>query len=287
MSYSVPTAKVIADSISPDGVRLTTIHAKIHRFVLAELNTHRVFSRNSASSRAIPTKKIRQMVVEDPAMPIWWGKNQAGMQANEELTGLELHRAHRIWLDLRDEAVSNHEEMEAIGLHKQIANRPLEPWLWHHVIISATEWDNFFHQRRHKDAQPEMRYAADAIFSAREASKPKLVGYGEWHLPYGDRFSIPGSSTQFLLSGFPPDVQLEMLKKICVGRCARVSYLTHDGVIDIAADIALFDRLSGQDPGHWSPLEHVATPVDWTKTGAVRGNFKGWRQLRHDYEKVS
>jgi thymidylate synthase ThyX len=269
MNYSKPEAKVIADSISPAGVRLTTIQARIHRFVLAELNTHRVFSRNSASSRAIPMKKLRQSVIDDPALPVWWGKNQAGMQAETELVGAERDRAERLWLDVRDETVKNHEDLEAAGLHKQLANRILEPFLWHHVIISATEWDNFEKQRVHKDAQPEMRAAATAIIEARKASIPKQIPYGGWHLPYTE--GIVGS--------------LDELKAISVGRCARVSYLNHEGQIDIDADVKLFDRLTHQFPGHWSPLEHVATPME-PYSNVQRGNFIGWRQLRHEYEPV-
>ena len=98
---SVPEAKIICDSISPDGIRLTTMEVKMHRFILAEMNTHRIFSRNSASSRAIPVKKMLERVKTDPAMPVFWGKNQSGMGASEELSPLEKEEAIKQWLEAR------------------------------------------------------------------------------------------------------------------------------------------------------------------------------------------
>lgn len=265
--YSKPEAKVIADSISESGHRLTTIQAKIHRFVLAEINTHRAFSRCSASSRAVPAKKLRQQVIDDPAMPVFWGINRPGMQAVGEADGNERQSFMDRWLIARDAAVVQHRNLEREGLHKQLVNRIIEPWLWHHVIISATEWDNFFWQRCHPDAQPEMRAAAEAIYAAYSESRPDLILHGEWHLPYITEGELAD-----------PTISTYNLQAISTGRCARVSYLNHEGVRDLSADVALYGRLVKQSPGHWSPLENVATPDD---TGsAVCGNFKGWAQLR-------
>src|ERR1035437_4854050 len=167
---SIPEAKIICDSISPEGVRLTTMEVKIHRFVLAEMNTHRVFSRNSASSRAIPVKKLLERVKNDPAMPVFWGKNQAGMGAVEELDPDTKQMVLNVWLVARDQMVSAVEKLQNLGLHKQLTNRLLEPWLWHTAIISSTEWTNFFGQRCALNpetgqpyAQPEMHFAAMAM----------------------------------------------------------------------------------------------------------------------------
>lgn len=269
-----PEAKVVCDSVSVTGSRLTTIQAKIHRFVLAELNTHRAFSRNSASSRAVPARKLRQMVIDDPAMPVWWGKNQPGMSAEVELAGEEKQAAIGLWIEARDEAVSRHQKLEEAGIHKQLINRILEPFLWHHVIISATEWDNFFHQRVHKAAQPEMRAAATAIWEAYSSSAPVVLDCDEWHLPFfeGDRKCLR-------------DGALYEAKAISAGRCARVSYLTHEGVRDTDKDVELFEKLKAQSPGHWSPLEHVARPQ--ADVEFSMGNFTGWRQLRHIFEPVT
>ena len=277
---SAPEAKIICDSISPNGDRCTTMEVKLHRFVLAELNTHRVFSRNSASSRAIPVMKILERVNHDPAMPVWWGKNQAGMSAKEELSLADSITAQQIWLEARDNAVKAASALTVLGLHKQITNRLLEPWMWHHAIITSTEWTNFFSQRCHPDAQPEMNAAAMAMQLAYFQSTPKLIEYNQWHLPY----ITDEDWRQIQASDQAPHAWRE-LKRISVARCARVSYLTHDGVRDIAKDLDLYDKLANAAPMHASPFEHVATPRhdNWSQ----RGNLKGWDQFRHSFDNES
>ena len=288
-------AKVLADSVSPAGRRLTTLEATFPRFVLAEFNTHRVFSRNSASSRAIPIFKQLRRVLEDPYVPIEFGANQPGMQAGAPLEGAARLAAEGEWLGARDDAVrrvlaliaapgevATGEDLPAalarveqaykgeerpadwLNVHKQVANRLLEPFMWHTVIVTATEWENFFNLRCHGDAQPEIRRIATAMRDAREASQPAELGDADWHLP----LVRPEDREQ---AG-----SLEDLLKISAGRCARVSYLTHAGKRDLAADIGLHDRLL--ESGHMSPLEHPARPTDeeWC------GNFRGWRAYRKD-----
>ena len=285
-------AKVLADSQSPAGYRLTTLEATFPRFVLAEFNTHRVFSRNSASSRAIPIAKQLRRVLGDPYVPIEFGSNQPGMQAGAALSGGKLDAAEREWLHARDDAVRRviglvtepgaisadddlsealDEVEEAIrdktqpsgwlNVHKQVANRLLEPFMWHTVIVTATEWDNFFNLRCHPDAQPEIRLVAESMRTAVEASEPAELDWADWHLP----LIHPEDREQAVIGD---------LIKISAGRCARVSYLTHSGKRDLAADIELHDRLL--ESGHMSPLEHPAQPADeeWC------GNFHGWRQYR-------
>jgi thymidylate synthase ThyX len=264
-----PQARVICDSISPQGVRLTTMEIKMHRFVLAEFNTHRVFSRNSASSRAIPAKKQRERVLTNPALPVFWGANQSGMSADAELTGDNLIMAKKLWLELRDICADYHQRFEELGLHKQLANRVIEVWQWHNVIVTSTQWSNFFGQRCNKYAQPEMRAAAEAAELKYFISKPEPVSLGEWHLP-------------FIMEDEKYSLDLETLKKISVARCARVSYLTHGGIRDSKEDIAFYDRLVSASPMHASPLEHVATPASGLfYEMPVKGNLKGWHQLRH------
>lgn len=290
---SVPTAKIIADSISLDGIRLTTMEVKLHRFVLAEMNTHRVFSRNSASSRAIPVSKILERVKTDPAMPLFWGKNQAGMGAAVELDDDNKRRAIREWLNARDRAVNSVENLLEFGLHKQLTNRLLEPWLWHTAIISSTEWSNFYGQRLAINpdtgqpyAQPEMYAVSLAMKEAQDASAPKTLDFGEWHLPYineEDReyvSNLVACQGGHLCPSFISD-RKEVLKKISAGRCARVSYLTHDGKRDPLEDIKLAEKMAGARPMHPSPFEHVATPARFSST--VYGNFKGWHQMRHEF----
>jgi thymidylate synthase ThyX len=263
---TVPNATVVLDSVSPAGVRLTTIEVTLHRFVLAELNTHRVFSRNSASSRAIPTPKQLQRIVEDPAIPIEFGTNQRGMQAAAPLTGAEHDAALAAWLEARDRAVEAAERLFDLGVHKQVVNRILEPFMWHTVIVTATDWDGFWQQRCSPLAQPEIRVAAEAMRAVFEASEPTPVAAGEWHTPY--------------LRPDEADLDPELRTRVSAARCARVSYLTHDGRRDLSADETLYERLVTADPAHWSPLEHVATPAD----DPVPGNYRGWRQLRHVIE---
>lgn len=272
-----PEAKVILDSVSPAGDRLTTLEVKFHRFVLAEFNTHRVFSRNSASSRAIPINKQIAKVLEDPAIPVEWGLNQSGMQANELINDLlELLEAAGEWLLARDDAVAHVRKLQEIGtdsegnlrgVHKQIANRLLEPFMWHTAIVSSTEWQNFFNQRVSQFsplAQPEMRAAADLMYDAIKASTPDLMYPNEYHTPYVSADEVP---------------KLAERVSVSIARCARVSYLTHDGIRDVSEDLAMYERLISASPRHESPLEHVATPA--LKGESSLGNFQGWLQWRH------
>lgn len=263
---TVPNATVVLDSVSSSGARLTTIEVTLHRFVLAELNTHRVMSRNSASSRAIPTAKQVRRLVDDPALPVEFGTNQRGMQAGDALAGDDHDAALATWLEARDDAVRAAERLFELGVHKQVVNRILEPFMWHTVIVSATDWDGFWLQRCSPLAQPEIRVAAEAMRDAYLGSTPMPVADGEWHTPY--------------VREDEADLDVEQRKRVSAARCARVSYLTHDGQRDLAADEQLYDRLVTADPPHWSPLEHVATPSD----GEVVGNYRGWRQLRHGVE---
>jgi thymidylate synthase ThyX len=263
-----PSATVIADSVSAiTGVRLTTIEVTLHRFVLSELNTHRVFSRNSASSRAIPSRLTMGRVAANPAMPTVWTREQPGMQGGLPLDSEQAADAERLWLRGRDAALEVAESLSKLGVHKSLVNRVLEPWMWHTVIISATDWDGFWEQRCSPLAMPEIRVAAEAMHSAMDHSRPNEIERGGWHLPYvrEDERSLP----------------LPVLRRVSAARCARVSYLTHDGVRDISEDLRLFRRLATARPMHASPLEHVATPAGCLEEPL--GNFRGWVQYRHAY----
>jgi thymidylate synthase ThyX len=293
-------AKVLADSRSPAGYRLTTLEATFPRFVLAEFNTHRVFSRNSASSRAIPIAKQLRRVLEDPYVPIEFGSNQPGMQAGPALDGEKREAAEREWLEARDDAVrrvlglvadpelaaggdlfgvlqqvedatrDRARPPEWLNVHKQVANRLLEPFMWHTVIVTATEWENFWNLRCHPDAQPEIRLIAEKMRDATELSKPSELAEGEWHLP----LVSPEDRDQV--------ASIEDLIKISAGRCARVSYLTHAGKRDLDADIQLHDRLL--ESGHMSPLEHPARPLTAAELtdNEWSGNFRGWFSYRKE-----
>jgi hypothetical protein len=243
--------KVLADSIGEFAPRLTGLQCRYPKFIHGEFLTHRVLSRNSSSSRAIPVERLVHDVMEDPVIPTHWGKNQRGMQADGEcdafVFGLSREEA---WLMARDKAVDMAIKFSNAGYHKQIVNRLLEPFCHINTVVSSTQWSNFFALRRHPDAQPEMRQLADAIYEAMAASQPVLLKPGEWHLPY----VLPTEKES--------DCPRGQLIKLSVARVARVSYLTQDGrKPDRAEDLALHDRLVGSVPLHASPAEHQATPV--------------------------
>jgi thymidylate synthase ThyX len=262
MAYS---ARVLLDSVSPIGVRLTTLEVTFPRFVLAEFNTHRNFSRNSASSRAVPTAKLIERVEQDPVLPLEWGRNKAGMSASDLLSAQEAEAARRVWLLARDDAIVRARELLALKVHKQELNRILEPFLWHTVIVTSTEWDNFFELRCSSNAQPEIRKAATLMREAIAASRPEALAYDAWHTP--------------LLQPDEEGLPLETRKRISAARCARVSYLTHEGRREIEKDLELYERLKSDR--HLSPFEHVATPAN---DAGFHANFRGWIQMRAEVE---
>jgi len=276
-------AKILADSVSPDSVRLTTFEITFPRPFLAEMNTHRVFSRNSASSRAIPVEKMIKRVMEDPYIPSSWGKNQKGMQAGEDVDTQTQLVARQAWLFARDQAVERAQTLLDFGIHKQLTNRLLEPFMWHTVIVTATEWSNFFHLRNNPLAQPEIQIIARMMQQLYESCEPEKLWYGKWHLPLvTDRTELAHDKET---TGSTTESYWAALCKVSVGRCARVSYLTHDGKRDPAADIALHDSLLAA--GHMSPFEHVARPMTQQDAPLKRhfaqtycGNLRGWFQYR-------
>ena len=269
------TAKIIEDSISEKNrIRLTTLELTYPRFIHSEVMTHRVFSRNASSSRAIPILKMLYRIYADMAMPIHWGANQAGMQANAELTAWRKFIVKSLWIACGYIVMLFSYMMHLAGAHKQIANRVTEPWSHITVVLTATEWQNWFDLRNHADAQPEIRSLARAIFFAMKASAPRDCGNDKkdvwnWHLPYVKGY-------ERLKYG------LADLLKMSAARCARTSYLTHDNKApNVENDIKLHDRLVASKPIHASPTEHQAYPTDGEEFSA---NFRGWQQYRKNVE---
>lgn len=261
-------AKILADSRAPIGARLVTMELTYPRCIHSEFMTHRMFSRNAASSRAIPVEKMLARIQEDPFIPLVWGTNQPGMVAGAEHEDPE-HCKH-VWLRGRDLALDTAWELEANGLHKQIINRIVEPWMWITVIASGVDhaWENFFKLRCAPDAEPHIQkiaYMARDLFDAHE---PDYLDEDDWHLP---------------LIGFPGDYDetRETRVKLSVARCARVAYLTHDGKRDVAADLKLYDRL--REGGHWSPFEHAARVVDRGVPGCSNIG-PHWSSHREDFQ---
>jgi thymidylate synthase ThyX len=301
-------ARVVADSISPAGHRVTTFVVCFLRFVLAEFNTHRVFSRNSASSRAIPFAKQMEKVLGKPAIPLVWPKEQKGMQGGPDLAGPDAAQAQKDWTDAALHAVHYASKLAKRGVHKSVANRLLEPFLMHTVVVTATDWEGFFAQRCSPLAQPEIREAAEMMRAAYEASEPTPLAEGEWHLPFIDASDVTLAQQHLIdteggmnLAGLN-----RLLVKMSSARCARVSYETHEGKRQIGGeggDLALYDKLVSAKPAHWSPLEHPCaawegnsqivdgefTDLDGTiqTFEVVRplvGNFLGYRQHRFEME---
>lgn len=277
------SAKVVEDSetVTPSGkvIRLTTIEARYPRFIHAEVMTHRMFSRNASSSRAIPTKRAVKMIREDPAMPIHWGANQKGMQAEREMSAVPKALVRFLWLMGMWIMTTIALLADRLGAHKQIVNRLCEPWAHITVVISATEWANFFALRRHPDAQPEIQALAEEIYQAISWSDPQYLNAGEWHLPYIDEnYDLREARVYAAQTG--QDV-IDILKQMSAARCARVSYLTHDGKNPtVEQDVMLYKRLAGSAPIHASPLEHQATP---TNEEDFVANFQGWKQFRKEH----
>lgn len=268
-----PSAKIIADSVGYYGgaeSRLITLQLRYPRIVHSELNTHRVFSRNASSSRAIPVAKMIEQVRNDPAAPYVWTTNKPGMQGDIVTDPELIAKYDQMWIEAANQAADNAEVLMGEGLHKQVVNRILEPFQWISVIVTATEWANWFELRNHKDADPTIKRLAEVMLAAMEASEPKHLIAGEWHLPYVSKEEK---------SALP----IATLVKISAARCARVSYLTHDGEFpDVDKDIALYERLVGSRPLHASPIEHQARVINLNNDEiGLNGNFSPlWVQHR-------
>lgn len=273
------TAKIVADSVSQAGVRIVTFELTYPRFIHAELMTHRVFSRNSASSRAIPIKKMMQAVYDSPAEPLHWGANQKGMQARAQLTGFRRFLARFLWSTHRWYSLCHVWLLEKVGLHKQISNRLLEAHSHIKVLVTSTLWENFFQLRAHPDAQPEMHELAQVMIDAAHCSIPDELKEDEWHLPY---IGAADRQDKFVLEQGIDSIT--KLKLISAARCARISYTTIDhNYASVPQDYKLGYQLVNQYPLHASPLEHQATPDPFNRSRHMWGNFHGWIQHRKQY----
>ena len=274
-------ARIVADSVCND-VRLTTYELEYPRFIHSEMMTHRMFSRNASSSRAVPTQKAIQQVKDNPAIPIYFGLNKPGMIAGEEHSDRDA--CVKAWKHMANATSEMVAALDEQNLHKQIAARPLETYQRIKVVLSATDFENFFWLRRDEAAQPEIKELADLMYKAREKNSPVELKEGDWHLPYYGEGWLSGQ-----------DDSIEIAKKISVSCCAQVSYRNLDDSIEKAERI--YDMLIKADKVHASPFEQIATPInntDWNEVenwpeGVTHmtknkelysGNFRGWVQLR-------
>jgi hypothetical protein len=313
------SVKIVADSVSEGKVRITTFELEYHRYIHGELMTHRLFSRNAMSSRAVPVKSMIKQVMAFPATPIHWGKNKAGMQAEEEsnnflvppmgyCNGESITREDG-WVLAKETAVEMAMMFDGAGYHKQIVNRLLEPFQMMKVVLTATEFENFFWLRCDPDAQPEIKEMAELMYTCMEISRPTVIGVGEWHTPYVKQVPHPLGIDYYAEGTTPYDtahsgenrLTVEQAISISASCCAQVSYRNIDNTFDKAMQV--YSRLGvGGNKIHASPFEHVATPMKnqskrlepcmWVKgiTHMTRdgdywsGNFRGWIQHRQQLD---
>ena len=254
------TAKIIAHSIAPNGQTIVTFELEYPRFIHSELMTHRLFSRNAASSRAIPVKTIIDQVRNNPAMPIHWGENQAGMQAKNILSSALQVSAEYLWRKAANVAADIAESLIKVGLHKQATNRILEPFQTMKTVMTATCMDNFFWLRNHEDAQPEIKELARIMWEALQASTPIKLKSGWWHTPYfrGGFWKPVRNDSEFGLVD-DDDNTLQDALAISSSCCAQVSYRKLDDTLEKAQMV--YKRLVDSEPVHASPFEHQATPI--------------------------
>lgn len=315
------TAKVVCDSISETGVRLTTFEIEYPRIVMSEFNTMRAISKNSSSSRAIPVSKMLEHTVKMNLKPIYFGAKQSGMQAGDELIGEVLQSAKGVWESSLRNAVESSEMLDNLGVAKEVTNRLVEPFQLVKVVCTATDWGNFFNLRLHPDADPNICMLAYKMYKALEESSPSYLREGEWHLPYVEisQDQYDHQETYYYLwykdtSGTETDgyqyeqrLTLEDAIKYSAASCASVSYRTEGMTLEKADKI--FDMLINAEVIHASPFEHLATPIrpyrmadkpylsdfngvdgeTWEKGvthmnqqgDLCSGNLTGWVQYRH------
>lgn len=251
-----PSAKIIAHSKAPNGEELITFEVELHRFILPEVNTHKALSRGYQSSRAIPILRQLEQIANDPAMPVYYGKDQAGMIAGDELEGRDLELARMIILSMRDACLNGVKQLQKLGLHKQISNRYVEPWMKTKGLVTATKEgiEAMFKLRIHFAAQPEYKLLAERMKQALDNSVPKLLNYGDYHLPY--------------VNVEVDEMLTEEAVKISCSCNAQVSYRRLDD--SLAKALKVYDMLNlpvngvyPEDPPHYSPTEHVVKVVDY------------------------
>lgn len=285
---------IIADSYNEDfDSRVTTFELEYPRFIHSELMTHRLFSRNAASSRAIPIQAVIDMLKVSPAVPVHWGANQAGMQANTEVKDTEAARLS--WIAACNTAISHAQVMKDMGLHKQVVNRILEPYQTMKTIVTSTCFNNWFWLRDHADADPTIKSLASHMLDAYNKSRPAPLFKDDWHMPYVDSFRSVKSSEQLFINDQEEFITLETAKMISASCCGQVSYRKNDASSEKAEIV--YKRLIDSEPVHASPVEHQCTPIsychnpmDYFKIEGVTsidkntvpwsGNFHGWVQMR-------
>ena len=309
------TAKVIADSINETGQRLTTFELEFPRLILSECNTHGAIEKNTSSSRAIPVSKMLDHILEQNLKPIYFGSKKSGMQAGNELESISLEVAKGLWEDSLEKAVFYANQLDALGVAKEVTNRITEPYQLIKAVWSATDWDNWFNLRLEKDADPNICMLAFKMHEAMSKSDPILLKKGDYHLPYVESWTEKdtGKKVYSYVDNYGEYVwmNLEQAIKYSVASCAQVSYRSEGMTLEKAEKI--WNMLVKSEVVHASPLTHVATPIskeieiensDYQTIGFINrigdpstweqgvthmrrdgalcsGRFAGWIQKRH------
>lgn len=279
MSYAV---EVLAHSISPRGVEIFTLEITYPRFIHSEFMTHRRFSRNAASSRAIPPEKMIDRIIADPFIPETFNARVKGMGVGRELHADDRRKAWVAWNDALYSAIAAARKLVLLKVDKSRINRLLEPFMWMTTVVTATEWENFFALRCPDANEPDIYFPAQLEFQriaimmrdAMNASEPYELEYGQWHLPYVSRDELHNR--------LDADYTTEDAVKVSARRCAAVSYLRHAQDESWEQSIEKTDRMLDARPPHLSPFEHVARPARPPTLDFFErtGNFEGWVQYR-------
>lgn len=272
-------AKIVADSVSPSGERITTFELEYPRIIHAELMTHRLFSRNAMSSRAVPIKKMVEQVMNNPARPVEFGKNQPGMQSAGPHDALVEGYEPEAWWGLAAMSAAQFAlRFDEAGYHKQVANRLIEPFQRMKAVFTATDLNNFWWLRIDADADPTIEALVKEMKTKFDESKPELLVAGEWHTPY---VSHKNTAQRGLLYYIENDGNMVFLTKeeaiaISASCCAQVSYRVLNATKEKALDI--YKKLISGNKVHASPFEHQATPMMFNTM------MKNPRLIAHPYE---
>lgn len=277
---------ILASATDTGSPPIYTIRLRYPRPIHGEIMTHRVFGRNARSSRAVPVKTMLNEVRTIPYVPWHWGKNQKGMQAEEECNEKVTYEVdagdvvtvtrEAAWLDARDQAVAIAEGFMEAGYHKQNPNRLLEPFSWIDTLITATEWKNFLWLRQHGAAEPHLQDLANLVAEAMKYTQVQFLTQNEWHMPY-----ITEEEKRLY--------HTDVLKKLSAARCARISYKPFNGEASIVAELDRYNLLVTDERVHASPLEHQASPDQYDpdypncnqwEAPNLHGNLTGWIQHR-------
>ncbi len=271
------TTRVIADSIATtSGTRMLTLEIEYMRFFHSEFMTHRMLSKNAASSRAIPVKSVHENIRHNTARPIHYGRNKSGMSADVEVDHLTKESLIQLWDASRDSALAFATVMSQMGAHKQIANRLTEPYQFMKTVVSGTEWANIKWLRHHEDAQPEFFELMDTIICAVDQSSPQELYPGEWHVPYVSTHRNPNGALEYI-DATGNHLTPHQAIQVSASCCAQTSYRKNDDSLEKAEEV--FNKLIRSQPVHASPVEHQATPMkDSYVLGGAQYYPETWEQ---------